>query len=129
MCSSDLLGEIVKHTRLPDDRFVISLAGLSRVRIQEVDSERLYRQVRFEPMTEVQPDEAERARLHGELTEAIQARSDAFVDLPDELPVGTLADLLLQSLDLPVEAMAEVYAEPVVARRARFVLDEHHTRD
>jgi Lon protease-like protein len=122
------LGEIVKHTRLPDGRFVISLAGLSRVHLQEVESDRLYRQVRFEPLTEVQPDEDEARRLRAELGEAIQSRSDAFVDLPEELPVGTLADLLLQSLDLPVDTMAEVYAEPVVARRAQFALAEHGSR-
>jgi Lon protease-like protein len=123
------LGEIVKHTRLPDGRFVVSLAGLSRVHIQEVDSDRLYRKVRFEPVTEVQPEDEEATQLRTALCEAIQDRSDAFVDIPDELPVGPLADLLLQSLDLPVDAMAEVYAEPVVARRARYALGEHRARD
>jgi len=122
------LGEIVKHQRLPDDRYLITLAGLSRVHIKEVDSERLYRTVQFEPVTEVQPEESEELSLRSALSEAILERSDTFVSLPEDLPVGPLADLLLQNLDLPVDTMSEVYAEPVVSRRAQFVLTEHRAR-
>jgi len=122
------LGEIVKHQRQPDGRFLISLAGLGRVHIQEVESDRLYRKVRFEPMQEVLPAGEDDERLRDELRKAIVERSDAFSDLPQELPIGPLIDLLLQSLDLPVDAMCEAFAEPVVKRRAKYALTEHATR-
>ena len=53
------LGEIVKHTKLPDGRFLITLAGLARVRIGEVPSDEPYRKVEFEALEEIQPGSAE----------------------------------------------------------------------
>lgn len=119
------LGEIVKHTRLPDGRFLITLAGLARVRIQEVPSEHPYRMVEIEPVHEVQPAEPEASQLSARLREAIVSKSEAFEKLPTDLPPGPLADILLQHLDLPVERMQRAYAEPAVARRARMALREH----
>ena len=43
------LGEIVRHERLPDGRFLIWLLGVARVRVREVHSIRLYRCVACEP--------------------------------------------------------------------------------
>ena len=90
------LGEIVKHTKLPDGRFLITLAGLGRVRIREVESDRLYRRVEFEALQEILPDEEEDARLRDELRRAILDRSEVFLNLPPDLPIGPLSDLLLQ---------------------------------
>jgi len=122
------LGEIVKHTQLPDGRFLITLAGLCRVRIKEVESDRLYRQVRFETLQEVLPSGEEDAVLRDELRKAILERSEVFLNLPPNLPIGPLSDLLLQNLDLPVDSMCEAFAEPVVARRASYALTEHRSR-
>jgi len=123
------LGEIVKHSRLSDGRFLITLAGLGRVRLQEVDSDRLYRKVRFEPMQEVLPEGVQDEHLRDELRQAVLERNESIQNLPEDLPLGPLADLLLQSLDLPVDAMCEAFAEPVVSRRAHFALAEHSSRE
>lgn len=122
------LGEIVKHTRLDDGRFLVTLAGLGRVHIREVESDRLYRKVQFEPFHEVLPGDEDDARLRDELRKAILERNDAYLNLPEDLPIGPMVDLLLQNLDLPVGAMADAFSEPVVARRAAGVLAQHAAR-
>ena len=122
------LGEIIKHSRMPDGRFLVTLAGLGRVRIKEVESDRLYRKVQFEPVQEVFPSGEEDSRLREELRKAILERSDVFLNLPANLPIGPLADLLLQNLDLPVDSMCDAFGEPVVTRRANFALAEHAAR-
>jgi Lon protease-like protein len=123
------LGEIVKHSRLQDGRFLITLAGLGRVRLKEVESDRLYRKVQFEPLQEVLPSGEEQEHLREELRKAILERSEVFLNLPADLPLGPLADLLLQSLDLPVDSMCDAFSEPVVSRRANFALAEHASRE
>ncbi|MFT7668957.1 MAG: Lon protease-like protein [Planctomycetota bacterium] len=122
------LGEIVKHSRLPDGGYLITLAGLGRVRIKEVESDKLYRKVQFEPLQEVQPEGQEDMDLREELRKAILERSDQFLNLPPDLPLAPLADLLLHNLDLPVDSMCDVFGEPVVTRRANFALAEHAAR-
>jgi ATP-dependent Lon protease len=119
------LGEIVRHTSLPDGRYLVTLAGLARVRIEEVESEHAYRQVRFEPLREVPPPEEEAEALSERLRQAIFAKSEVFLNLPPDLPAGQLADLLLQHLDLPVDEMQQVFAEYVVAERAELALARH----
>ena len=119
------LGEIVKHSRLPDGRFLITLAGLARVRLNEVASDEPYRRVEIEPEEEVQPPEVEAAELAERLRAAILEKSEAFEKLPRNLPPGPLADILLQHLDLPVEHMQRAFAEPGIARRARIALRAH----
>lgn len=122
------LGEVVNHKRLPDGRFMITLVGLGRVRIQEVESDRLYRKVRFEALHEIQPARDEEQRLRAELRQALLERSGAALRLPDNLPIGPLSDLLLQNLDLPVDSMSETFADPDIAQRAQFALAEHRAR-
>ncbi|MFT7487598.1 MAG: Lon protease-like protein [Candidatus Paceibacteria bacterium] len=122
------LGEIVKHSRLDDGRFLITLAGLGRVRLLEVESDRQYRKVQFEKLHEVMPDHAETGRLKNALRKAILERSEMFLNLPDDLPLRPMVDLLLQNLDLPVATMAEAFAEPVLVRRAQLALAEHAVR-
>lgn len=122
------LGEVVKHQRLGDGRFLITLAGLARVRIRELESERLYRKVEFEPLEEVQPDAGEVDGVCDRLRRAILSRSDTFLNLPADLPPSPLADLLLQTLELPVDRMQAAYEETSVARRAALALKEHEAR-
>lgn len=122
------LGEIVKHSRLPDGRFLVTLAGLGRVRLKEVESDRLYRKVQFEPIQEVMPTNADDERLRQELSKAILERSDTLLNLPQDVPIGSLIDLLLQNLDLPVDSMSTAFSEPVVMRRANYALAEHDAR-
>ena len=122
------LGEIVKHSRLDDGRYLITLAGLGRVKIREVESDRLYRKVQFERLHEVAPVGEEDEDLKDALRKAILERSESFLNLPSDLPISPLIDLLQQNLDLPVETMAEAFSEPVLARRAQQILAEHAVR-
>ncbi len=122
------LGEIIKHERMPDGRFLISLAGLGRVNIREVESDRLYRKVQFEPFHEVQPEEEENEGMRERVREALLTCSDSFHNLPPDLPLAPMADLLIQSLDLPVDVLSELFSEPVVMRRAEFAMERHDSR-
>lgn len=138
VCDVAGLGEIGKHVRLPDGRFVIWLFGLGRVKIQEVDSDEMYRKVNAEPLVEVAvPNELRPAleeRLHAAFLEykeenPKEEEETKEFDLPDNLPVEFLTDLLLQKLQPTQPAMQEVFAEPVVQKRAERVLEMHDTRD
>src|SRR5262249_15443949 len=102
----------------------IFVIGLTRVRVSEVESERLYRKVEIAPLKEkpVPNDEAERLRRDLEL--AIKARSPT-VTLPADVPLGQLADLLLLHLKLDVSTMIDLYSRLDVLERARGALDQH----
>ena len=126
------LGEIARHERLPDGRFVIMIVGLARVRVREVPSDRLYRRVEAAPLEEIPVEGYDAERLRDELVEAVLARTPdlrSHADkLPDDMPVGHLADLLLLRMQLPQAAMQSLYSELVVADRARHALAEHARR-
>ncbi|HLU38041.1 MAG TPA: LON peptidase substrate-binding domain-containing protein, partial [Planctomycetota bacterium] len=105
------LGEIVKHHRLADGRFLVWILGLCRVRIEEVDSDRLYRRVRYDVVEEVGPTRAEADELHAELHQAIADRVGDGVQLPGSVTTGQLADILGQCMPLPGALMAHIFAE------------------
>lgn len=119
------LGEIARHERLDDGRFVILLAGLTRVRIQEVDSDRMYRRVAVEPLAETPVDESREAELRKRLVRAVQARVSERLDLPENIPLGNLTDLLLLRLQIPQATMQDLYSQLAVAERAEGALAEH----
>lgn len=116
------LGEILRHERLPDGRFMIWVLGLARVRIAEAMSDRPYRRVSCAAFAEVDVAETERDELARELRAATTARLREPLPLPESASVALLADLLLQTLRAPAAVLAQAFVEPSVARRARFVL-------
>lgn len=118
------LAEIVHHQRLEDGRFLLSVAGLTRVRIREVGSAKPYREVAFEPLPEVPASPEETLDLSDRLRRALLARSPTFLDLPRDLTTGALADLLISTLDLPVSRIQHLFQDPRAAERARAVLAE-----
>lgn len=119
------LGEIARHDQLPDGRFLIWVFGLARVRIREVSSDLAYRLTECEVLeeTSVAGDEAE--RLRPVLTEAILARSDSMLNLPDDLPITLLTDLLSQRMQAPQAVMAEIHSDHDTIRRALRALEVH----
>ncbi len=119
------LGEIAQHRRLPDGRYVMMLLGLSRVSIQEVASDRLYRQVEISVLEEVEASDIDELRLRGPLREAIGVRGGADYQLPDELDVSRLSDILAQLLPLPQSNKQQLFAQLDVAVRAEQTLAEH----
>jgi len=119
------LGEIARHEKLPDGRFLVWLFGLARVRVAEVESEEPYRQVQYEILEEVSATPAEAADLRESLSEAILSRTEELLNLPDDVPIGLLADLLLQRMKLPQELMEGIFGEYVETKRAAKALEAH----
>ncbi len=118
------LGEIARHERYPDGRFLIFVVGLKRVRLTEVSSDRPYRKVEVAPLAEKPPAAADTTPLRKELMVAVKARSPSVV-LPQNVPIGQLTDLLLLHLKLDVTTMIELYSQLDVAERARGALARH----
>jgi ATP-dependent Lon protease len=122
------LGEIARHERLPDGRFLIVLAGLARVLIREVHSDRLYRKVEAITLREIEAGKACESRLRARLEKAVLARCTDLSNLPGDMPLGQLTDFLLVRLQLPQSPMQELYSCMQVEDRARRALAEHERR-
>jgi len=122
------LGEIGRHEKLEDGRFLIWLIGLGRVRIEEVASDRMYRRVRIDPVEEWDVPPEDEAGLRARVQAALLARCDEFLNLPQGVPLTHLVDLLLQRLQLPSVRMSELFSETDVRRRAEGALAEHARR-
>ena len=122
------LGEIGRHDRLPDGRFVIILVGLARVRLNEIESDRTYRKVEIEPVLETHADSSVDPDLRGQLSDAIRKRIQEEIELPKKVPLGHLVDLLTLRMRLPHSRLQEIYQETDVGRRAQLALVEHQVR-
>jgi len=120
------MGQVENYQQMPDGRFLILLRGLRRVRIEEVPSDRPYRKVAVKPVEETEPESGEEENtLREALMEAIDSRSEHDLELPDGLPVGQLADLLLILLKLPPRTLYRHYRNLDVGARAEAALDLH----
>ncbi len=119
------LGEIVGHNHLDDGRFLITLQGLRRVRVREVESEKPYRMVEFEELQESQPTGEGAVATTIALREAIRERAEDEIELPEDAPMAPLADLLLHFLKLPPDEMQAAFAETDAGRRAHIALAHH----
>lgn len=122
------LGEICRHERLPDGRFLVWLFGLSRVKVAESPSARMYRRVQIQPLLETAPPKEREALLRERLRHAILARCDEATTLPTEIPISCLADLLLQRLSLRQREMERLYEMLDVEERAEGALEIHARR-
>ncbi len=118
------LGEIARHERRADGRFLIFVVGLKRVRLTEVTSDRMYRKVEVEPLAERPVAPAVAKELRRDLMAALKVRSPTIA-LPGNVPLGQLTDLLLLHLKLDVTSMIELYSLLDVTERARGALDRH----
>jgi hypothetical protein len=122
------LGEILRHEKLDDGRYMIWILGVSRVHIHEVECETPYRQVEVLPFLETVVPEPEAEDLTRELRDAAAARLKEPLPLPDSTPPGLLADLLMQTLQASRELVERVFVEPDVQARAQLVLREAELR-
>lgn len=121
------LGEIARHERLTDGRFMIWVMGLCRVRVREAATDRPYRRVTCEAFAETDVLAAETESLPRKLRAALTARVQQPLQLPETTPVSLLTDLLLQTLRAPAAVIAHAFSEPSLTSRARFVLDYART--
>ncbi|MBL8751832.1 MAG: LON peptidase substrate-binding domain-containing protein [Planctomycetes bacterium] len=118
------LGEILRHEKLADGRYLIWVLGLCRVRIEEVASAKPYRLVRCHPFVEQDVPADASEGLAVELRAATTARLRHPLPLPEHAPPSLLCDLLLQTLSAPPEVLAHAFGEPSIEQRARYVLGE-----
>ena len=124
------LGEIARHEKLPDGRrYLIWLFGIGRVHVREVQSDRLYRRVSYEPLKETPlPGGPCRASLRAELEECVRARCRELQELPADLADACLIDILIQKLQLPSSETLRLYSEPCLERRAHCALAAHASK-
>jgi len=122
------LGEIGRHERLPDGRFLILLIGLARVRIREVQSDRPYRRVEVLPLKECGVAAERTDDLRRRLMEAVLERTDELLNLPEEMPIPALTDLLMLRMPLPHRVVRRIYTECDIEERALLALAEHAQR-
>ena len=122
------LGEIARHVRREDGCFDILLVGMLRVRIREVASDRPYRRVETETLEEKPVPRESHDALRDALHRAILSRCNELLNLPAQMPISNLADLLVQRIELPQPVVARLYAELDVEARARAALSEHARR-
>lgn len=118
------LGEILRHEKLDDGRYMIWVLGVSRVHIQEVECETPYRQVEVLPFLETAVPEPQAEDLSRELRDAAAARLKEPLPLPDSTPPGLLADLLMQTLQASRDLIERAFIEPDVTARAQLALRE-----
>jgi len=121
------LGEIFRHERMADGRFVILVVGLQRVRVKEAPSDRLYRKVEIEGLAEVHPPSDVEKQLRPQLLQAVRAQSKMKLRLPRGVPIAQLADLLLCQFKGRIDEnlMINLFSELNVTERARRVLAEN----
>lgn len=121
------LGEIGRHEKLPDGRFNLLLVGLTRVLVNEVPSDRLYRKVEWQSAPEVPVPAARAAELRARLRTALAARAPELTAAQADVSLSHLADLLLMRIPLPHTELHAYYAELDVEQRILGLLDEHET--
>jgi len=123
------IGQVENYQQLEDGRYLILLRGMARVRIQEVPSNRMYRKVTAHPIEEQLPTSAEdEESLRKDLIQAIKARSEQDIDLPDGVHISQLVDLLLLQLQLEPDLLYHHYAVLDVTERALGALLLHEER-
>jgi Lon protease-like protein len=116
------LGEIARHDRASDGRFLLWVFGRGRVELEEVECDTPYRQVRTSFLATLEPSQEVVSGLLPRLRQAILTRVKPGKALPQELPLELLIDLLGQRLNAPPEVMEELFAERDMARRAELTL-------
>lgn len=119
------LGEIVHHETLADGRFLIWVLGLGRVEVTESPSDRPYRLADVRLVADDQTGDDHARDLAPRLVRAIEERAPRGQKLEGELPMGLLADMLLNALPLDAESTAAIFAERCPLTRARTALDWH----
>lgn len=119
------LGEIARHDRMDDGRFLIVLFGIGRVELDEVESDEPYRKVRIAHAAQISPELEVAKRLDGRLRGALRERMGADLTLPKEVPIEALIDLLCTRLKPEPGVMERIFAERDVTRRGELALASH----
>ena len=77
------LAEIVQHEKLDDGRFILMIAAVARVKLQEVPSERLYRLVDAIVVPDDRRSDLAAAELRPRIIDALEVRAETDGPVPD----------------------------------------------
>ncbi|MCP4571312.1 MAG: hypothetical protein GY838_03100 [bacterium] len=119
------LAEIVQHEKLDDGRFVLLIAAVARVKIQEVPSERLYRLADALVVPDDKRSDLAATEIRPRILEALGERAETDGPVPDGINIGRLADLLLHALPLDADRQVRAYVELDPLVRAALALGWH----
>lgn len=119
------LAEIVQHEKLDDGRFVLLIAAIARVKLQEVSSDRLYRLADAIVVPDDKRSDLAADELRPRILEALDDCAETDGPVPDGVNIGRLADLLLHALPLDADREARVYMELDPLVRAMLALAWH----
>ncbi len=124
------VGHIVNYQRLDDGRYLIVLQGLLRARIAEESPHGPYRVMRVDPV-EDRDDGCTvtmRARIDQLLRRAwmqkVKGVSEVADRFDDEVPTGTMVDILAGLIAQSPEQRYEMLSEPDVSARGEWVIGE-----
>lgn len=125
------LSRVTTYHRLPDGRYNLLVHGVARVRIvEEFDSQKSFREGRGELLDDLNPAEPIYCTLERELIAGLEqllstgspAEQQLRQLVNQNVPLGTLCDLVAYAADMDVATKAELLAEVNVEIRARTVL-------
>lgn len=125
-------GRLLEVSHLPEGRFNIRMAGLGRVRLDEIDSDKPYRLARVELLAEALPDEESGATLaarsdllgaYGLLVAEITGRQSLGLEGAQAAPFHALVNTLCAHLDMPSRVKQELLEVDDIMERGLAVTD------
>ena len=124
------LGRLVEYQELDERhcveggerRYAILVHGLSRVRIREAESDRLYRRVHVEPLVDEFPDALAEEPLRERLTRVMDHCLGDEADDLKKLSLAQMADFLIVNLSSPLAVRYELFCRTPVHERVQALL-------
>ena len=125
-------GRLLEVTQLPEERFNIRMAGLGRVRLDEFESDKPYRQARVSLLAETLPDEKSLETLaarndllgaYGLLVSEITGRQSLGLEGAQAAPFHALVNTLCAHLDMPSRIKQELLEVDDIMERGLAVTD------
>lgn len=120
------VGRLVSVQSAPEGRYNVLIEGLSRARLVEQASDKLYRQVAAEWIHEEAAEDGRVAEVREQLCQALEQWSDEEVRSDPARGVGYLADVLLLTLGISIEEKQQLFEVVCPLTRAQAVLQHFH---
>ena len=115
------LGRLERYEKLPDDRYLIILLGITRVNVYPVQSPHPY------PMAEYQPID-----LPDSIDEDLQSRIRSLIDakqefnsLPEQTDPSQLVDILIMTAEISVEEKYHFFSLGDLRERAAQIVEAY----
>lgn len=112
-------GRIESYEELDDGRFIIMVAGLDRVRVSPLESDKPYPMATFDPLEEDDSPLAD--DLAQSLRTAVEERTG--IKPPEPLTDPQFLSLVQLAVPIPIENRYQLFAENSLAKRATWLLE------